>query len=193
MAGGSFNYGASLQVTLSLSVVLLTPIVLTIFGSVFPGATETVDAFQVAKQIAVVQFLPLSIGLVLRQVGAEIADEISDFLTITADTLFVVLALFLLVLSLDLIPKLGMMPIILILAIATASLLIGHLLGGPEPETRAVVAIAGVARNAGLALLIAIQNQQTAAIPVILSYLILGALVAFPYSAWMKRQIAAAA
>lgn len=189
MAGGSFNYGASLQVTLSLSVVLLTPIVLALFGLVFPGATETVDAWSVARQIAVVQFLPLTLGLLLRQIGAAIADEIRDFLTITADTLFVVLALFLLVLSLDLIPQLGMMPIALILVIATTALAIGHFLGGPAPETRAVVAIAGLARNAGLALFIAIRNQQTAAIPVILSYLILGALVAFPYSAWMKRQI----
>ena len=191
MAGGSFNYGASLQVTLSLSAVLVTPIILGIFASIFPVATATVDSLQIAKQIAVVQLLPLSIGLGLRQVGYEIADEISDFLTITANTLFVVVAIFLLVLSLDLIPNLGTLPIVLILAIASASLLIGHLLGGPTSETRAAVAIASIARNAGLALFIAILNHQTAAIPVILSYLILGALVAFPYSAWMKRQITA--
>ncbi len=32
MAGGNFNYGASLQVTLSLSAVLITPITLGLFG-----------------------------------------------------------------------------------------------------------------------------------------------------------------
>ena len=100
-----------------------------------------------------------------------------------------VLGIFLLVLSLDLIPNLGILPIALILAIASVSLSIGHLLGGPKSETRAAVAIASIARNVGLALFIAILNQQTQAIPVILSYLILAALVAFPYSAWMRRKI----
>ena len=191
MAGGSFNYGASLQVTLSLSAVLITPLILGISGLIFPVATATVDSLQIAKQIAVVQLLPLSIGLGMRQVGSEIADEISDFLTITANTLFVVLAIFLLILSLDLIPNLGTVPIVLILTIASLSLSIGHLLGGPASETRSTVAIACIARNVGLALYIAILNQQTQAIPVILSYLILAALVAFPYSAWMRRQITA--
>ncbi len=191
MAGGSFNYGASLQVTLSLSAVLITPIILSISGLIFPVATATVDSLQIATQIALVQLLPLSIGLGLRQVGSEIADEIGDFLTIIANTLFVVLAIFLLVMSLDLISNLGTLPIVLILAIASVSLTIGHFLGGSASETRAAVAIASIARNVGLAIFIAVLNQQTQAIPVILSYLILAALVAFPYSAWMRRQIKA--
>ena len=191
MAGGSFNYGASLQITLSLSAVLITPIILSISGLIFPVATATVDSLQIATQIALVQLLPLSIGLGLRQVGSEIADEIGDFLTIIANTLFVVLAIFLLVMSLDLISNLGTLPIVLILAIASVSLTIGHFLGGSASETRAAVAIASIARNVGLAIFIAVLNQQTQAIPVILSYLILAALVAFPYSAWMRRQIKA--
>ena len=191
MAGGSFDYGASLQVTLSLSVVLITPILLACFSLLLPVAATAVDSLQIAKQIAVVQFLPLSLGLGLRQIAVEIADEISDFLTNTANTLFVVLAIILLVLSLDLIPTLGAQTIVLILVIAAASLFVGHLLGGPTAETRAAVAIACIARNAGLGLFIAIMNQQTAAIPVILSYLILAALVGLPYSAWIKRQIEA--
>lgn len=189
MAGGSFNYGASLQITLSLSAVLITPLILSVSGLIFPIATATVDSLQIAKQVALVQLLPLSIGLGLRQIGSEIADEIGDFLTITANILFIVLTIFLLVLSLDLIPNLGTLPIVLILVIASCCLLIGHLLGGPASETRATVAIASIARNVSLALFIAILNQQTQAIPVILSYLILAALVAFPYSAWMRRKI----
>ena len=189
MAGGSFNYGASLQITLSLSAVVITPIILSISELIFPVATATVDSFQIAKQIAVVQLLPLSIGLLLRQIGSEIADEIEDFLMITANTLFVVLAIFLLVMSLDLIPNLGTLTIVLILTIASCSLAIGHFLGGNGAEIRATVAIASIARNVGLAIFIAVLDQQTQAIPVILSYLILAALVAFPYSAWMRRQI----
>ncbi|MGK7929198.1 MAG: DUF202 domain-containing protein [Spirulina sp.] len=191
MTGSSFNYGASLQVTLSLSAVFVVPLILSLFGAILPIATETAEPPQIVKQIAIVQLLPLSIGLGLRQIGSELADEIGDFLTIAANTLFAILAIFLLILSLDTIPHLGTMSVIAIVAIVTISLAIGHFLGGPTAQTRAAVAIASIARNAGLALFLAILNQRTEAIPTILSYLVLGALVAFPYSAWMKRKIAA--
>lgn len=191
MTGSIFNYGASLQVTLSLSAVIVVPLILSLFATLLPIGTETAEPPQIIKQIAIVQLLPLSIGLGLRQIGAELADEIGDFLTIAADTLFAILAIFLLILSLDAIPRLGTVSVVTILAIVFISLAIGHFLGSPTDQTRAAVAIASIARNAGLALFLSILNRRPEAIPTILSYLILGALVAFPYSAWMKRKIAA--
>jgi len=144
---------------------------------------------EILQEVAIVQFLPLSLGLALRQISAEIVDEIRDFLRVTVNILFAVLIIFLLVLSLDLIPNLGIIPVMTIVLIAANSLLIGHLLGAPSPETRAAIAIGSVSRNASLVFFIAIVNQQTEVIPTILGYLIVITLISFLYSAWVRRSI----
>lgn len=189
ISGSSFNYGLSLQVTLALSTVLITPLILSSFGLIFPAVTEKVNPWEILQEVAIVQFLPLSLGLALRQISAEIVDEIRDFLRVTVNILFAVLIIFLLVLSLDLIPNLGIIPVMTIVLIAASSLLIGHLLGAPSPETRAAIAIGSVSRNASLAFFIAIINQQTEVIPTMLAYLIVITLMTFLYSAWVRRSI----
>ena len=70
------------------------------------------------------------------------------------------------------------------------SLAIGHLLGGPAGEQRSVLAIASIARNVGLAMFIAgLSDYGQQFIPTLLAYMILGAILAVPYSVWSKRQI----
>lgn len=76
------------------------------------------------------------------------------------------------------------------ITIVGASLAIGHLLSGPPREQRSVLAIAGVARNVGLALYIAnLSGYGEQFVPTLLSYMILGALLAVPYSVWSKRRM----
>jgi bile acid:Na+ symporter, BASS family len=71
------------------------------------------------------------------------------------------------------------------------SLALGHLLGGPVPDERAALAIASIARNVGLALFITVLNRvEQAVLPTLLSYMIVGAIVAIPYSRWSKRRVA---
>ena len=188
MAGADFAFAASLQVILSLVAVLYTPLLLFGLGMLLPAVTEGAAPLVVAQQVAMVQLLPLSIGLVIRQIWAALADEIGDFLTTIANTLFLVLALLLLVMSLDLIPQLGPRCIGAIGGVTALALGMGHFLGGPEPEMRSGFAIATVARNAGLALFIALLNDQATVIPMILAYLILSAAVTVPYSVRMRRK-----
>ena len=70
------------------------------------------------------------------------------------------------------------------------SLAIGHLLGGSEVDKRSALAIACIARNIGLAMYIAVfSNAQEQVLPTLVSYIILGSLIAIPYSTWSKRQV----
>ena len=193
MAGGRVNFSASLQVILSLLAVIFTPSILFIFAQLIPDNQGTIHFLLVAKQIAIVQFLPLSIGLVIREVSADLAEEIGNLLFNIANTLFFVMVLFVIFISFNLIPLAGWQAGGVIALIIPLGLIIGHLLGGIDQnlDTRSTLATATIARNVGLALFIAIINGATIAIPTIAAYLILGVILSIPYNVWIKRQIAA--
>ncbi len=105
MAGGRVNFSASLQVILSLLAVIFTPSILFIFAQLIPDNQGTIHFLLVAKQITIVQFLPLSIGLVIREVSADLAEEIGNLLFNIANTLFFVMVLFVIFIILNPIVK----------------------------------------------------------------------------------------
>jgi BASS family bile acid:Na+ symporter len=69
-----------------------------------------------------------------------------------------------------------------------AALMIGHLLGGPEPDMRTAVAIASAARNPGLALLVTTLNAGPPQVgATVLAYLAVSLLAIVPYGAWRRH------
>ena len=77
-----------------------------------------------------------------------------------------------------------------ILLMVVFSLAIGNMLGGPRRDQRSALATACIARNIGLALFIAeLSDYGEHFIPTLLTYMILGGLLAVPYAVWSKRQL----
>ncbi len=74
------------------------------------------------------------------------------------------------------------------------ALLVGHVLGGPDPATRTATAISSAVRNPGLALLVATVNAASSEIiATVLAYFVIGALTVIPYGVWRRRVDAHAA
>ena len=195
MAGGDSTYSASLQLTLALLAVVITPLILAIFYALFDLATERVTPFQVALQVAEVTFLPVIIGLLIHHFAPGTAERIGKPVRVLANVLFILLFVVLIVL-LAVAPQLRAMlhfwglPMAAILIMVVVSLASGHLLGGPSREQRSALAIASIARNVGLALFIAgLSDYGQNFIPTVLTYMILGALLAVPYGVWSKRRM----
>ena len=195
MAGGDPTYTASLQLTLALLAVGITPAILALFSSLFGIVIEGVTLFQVARQVAQVTFLPVMIGLSLQQFAPRVAEVLRKPVRLLADILFILLLL-MLVLLLALVPELramlnvGGLAMLAILLMVVFSLTIGHLLGGPRRDQRSALATACIARNVGLALFLAeLSDYGQHFIPTILAYMILGGLLAVPYAVWSKRQL----
>ena len=195
MAGGDPTYSASLQLTLALLAVLITPLILAMFYALFESVTKRVTPFEVARQVAQVTFMPVVIGLFLQQFAPGLAETIRKPVRVVANVLFILLFVVLIVL-LALVPELramlnvGGLAIAAIIIMVLFSLTVGHRLGGPAREQRAALAIATIARNVGLALFIAgLSDYGQKIIPMVLTYMILGALLAVPYAVWSKRQM----
>ena len=194
-AGGEPTYASSLQLSLALLVVIIAPITLGFFYSQFDMVTERVAPWDVARQVARVTFLPLLIALLIVQFAPSIVERIRKPVKKLANILFLLFTLAvvgLLVVSADMRGMLlvGWVPFMAVIVIVASGLAVGHLLGGPAQDARAVLATATIARNAGLALFIAaLSDYQREFIPILLVYLLTGSVLAIPYSVWSKRHL----
>lgn len=188
MAGGNVAIATSLQVTLAALAVVTTPLTLLILTAIFAQVKASADFLIIAKQVLTVQFLPLGLGILIRSLGRETATDIADLLTTVANTLFVVLLVFLLGFSLVTIPTVPWRGLAVIPLVVGLGLVCGHLLGGPDLDNRSSIATGTIARNAGLALFLVAANGAVQAIPTIIAYMVVVAIAALPYNVWIKRQ-----
>ena len=194
-AGGEPTYASSLQLSLALFVAIIAPVTLGVFYAQFDMVTEQVTPWEVSQQVALVTFLPLLIALVLGQFAPAIVERIREPFGKLANALFVLFILAcvgLVIFSPDLRGMLavGWSPFAAVVVLVAFALLVGHLLGGPAQSTRAVLATASIARNAGLALFIAgLSDYQRELIPILLVYVLAGSVLAIPYGVWSKRRL----
>jgi BASS family bile acid:Na+ symporter len=195
MAGADVRLVSSLQLTLAFLAIVVTPITLAVFNHFFDTLTDPIRFIYVLQQVAQVTFLPVAIGITLRKFAPAFTNQIQGALNTISNLLFlllvaVVLALFLLSAELRAMLAIGWVPAIAIIILILTALACGHFLGGPEPEYRAGLAVASIARNIGLAVFIAgMSEEATAALPMILAYLLIGVVLGVPYSLISKRRI----
>jgi BASS family bile acid:Na+ symporter len=195
IAGGELQYAVNLQLTLALLAVVVTPLILSVYFSVFDLVIERVAPLDVARQIARVTFLPVIAGFLLRRLLPGAAARIGNLLRTLANILLILLVIGLAVLlaaapDLRAMLNLGGPAITAIVLMVVLSLAAGHFLGGPTQEKRAVLAVASIARNVGLALFIAgLTDYGQKFVPTLLTYLILGGILSVPYAVWSKRRV----
>lgn len=208
LAGGNPAYTASLHLTLAILTIFVTPFVLYLFYNQFELNMERgVTLLEVAEQVAAVQFLPIGIGLLLQKLVPNSVEAIRKPLSRIAQLAFLLLLgifLFPLVLwsILQLVWPIGWLSFALMAALVVIAITLGYLLGGATRfrpgqalvnSERAALAIATIARNLGLAILIADLSGAAASIlPTILGYALVSTAIAVPFSMWSKRQVASA-
>jgi BASS family bile acid:Na+ symporter len=78
--------------------------------------------------------------------------------------------------------------VIAIAAFVVAGLAAGHLLGGPEPDERTILALSTACRHPAIALTIASANfPENRFGATILLYLLLNVAIGIPYMAWRSK------
>jgi len=83
----------------------------------------------------------------------------------------------------------GQGTLVVTVAVVAFGLLVGHLLGGPDPGNRGALASATVSRHPAIALLLAsgaFPEHEAAVIGTVLLYLFAALLLAVPYERWRK-------
>lgn len=186
---GNISYAASLQLTLALLAVVTTPLTIWLFFTFLPvDITFKVSAFKVAQQVIMAQFIPLGIGIFIREKFPAIADKIGNPLGKIAEILFLGVTLLIVVITFKFVLAINFPSFVAIILMVAASLAIGYFLGGQERDHRHTLALVSGTRNVGLAFLIASLNFPVKDIlPNLIPYVILGAIVEVVYMKIIKK------
>lgn len=186
-AGGHHAFAPSLQISVVVLAVVSMPLSIAALNHLYSGHAS-ISPWAVAKQVLVAQLLPLGLGMAMRQFKAATADAIDPKLRRAASALLLATVALVLINLWGPTVGAGVRVLAAIALTTVAALAVGHLLGGPEPSMRTAVAISSAARNPGLALLVATQNNAPpAVVATILAYLMVSVFTIGPYIALRRR------
>ena len=189
-AGGHRAFAPSLQICVALLTVASMPLSIGALNELYSGRAS-ITPWSVAKQVFVVQLLPLALGMTVRRYGRALADRLEPRLVPLGNVMLIGVVIAVLVDVWEVTMNAGVRVWPSIALTTAAALALGHWLGGPEPATRTAVAITSALRNAGLALLVATLNAAPRAVTgTVLAYVLVSALLVVPYIMWRRRTVA---
>jgi len=186
-SGGDGSYGMGLLLVVA---VVLVPVSVTVLGKVF-GRDAGISWLKVAIIMAQAVLAPVLAGVAVARFVPKIAAFIDRPIRIAAPfLLFLALVPVMVKLGPTVLALIGTGAFLALSAFILAGIGAGHLMGGPAPADRAVLALAAASRHPGIAMAIAAANFPNAksATAVIILYLVLNTFVAFPY-AWICRRV----
>lgn len=189
-AGGNGSYTISLLAVAALLAIVFVPLAVDLLGRAF-GRTTLVGPGAIVSMVAVTVLAPLAAGLLFRRLAPAVADRLARPLSLVA---FGILVVAILPVLFKILPVswslIGDGTLAAIVAFVLVGLAVGHLLGGPEPEHRTVLALATACRHPGIALAIATATfpQQKLAAAAIVLYLLVNVIVCIPYMVSRQRR-----
>jgi predicted Na+-dependent transporter len=193
-AGGSPGYTVGLLVGAAIFSIAFVPLVIEGIGRIFAiDMHEPIG--KVASVVLISVVIPLVAGIVLRRFAPAFAERIASPISTVATVLLAIAVLPVLVVAAPTFWSLvGNGVLASLIAFTLVGVLVGHLLGGPDPDNRAVLALATGTRHPGIAIAIASINfpNQKAVLSVVLFHLIIGTVVSLPYVRRRNRAHAAA-
>ncbi|WP_322032042.1 hypothetical protein [Paraburkholderia sp. J76] len=190
-AGGVAPYGLGLLVVLALVSIVTVPLSAALLDWLFARAMR-VAPFALVKIVLTMIIAPLAAGLLVSKLMPRAAHYLLTPVRRVATLLLFAGALVLLAGTWHAIwSATGHWTVLAIVAFVLAGLVVGHSLGGPEPEHASVLALSTASRHPAIALTISAMNfpgEQFA--PTLVLYLILCTLLAIPYVKWQRSRSA---
>jgi len=189
-AGGRASYTFGLLVAAALLAIVFVPVAVDLLGRAF-GRPARMSPAAVAQLVLLSVIAPLAAGMVLRQVAPRFSERMAKPVSLAATILLFASVLPVLITAWPAIVSLiGNGTVVAIAAFILLGLAVGHLLGGPDPDDRTVLAFCTAFRHPGVAIAIAGVNfpGQKLVSAAVLLYLLVSAVVSFPILAWRRRQ-----
>ena len=190
-AHGEPSYAIGLLVVAAAVAVVFIPFAIELLGQ-FLQMPVHMKVWPIAQLVLMTVLAPLVVGMLFRHIAPLVASRISKSVALVAAVLLAISVSPLLFAAWPAIIALfGNGTIVAIAAFVLVGLAVGHMLGGPDPHDRTVLALATATRHPGIALAIGTTNfpEQKAVLPAILLYAILGVILGIPYVMWRKRVV----
>lgn len=188
-AGGLPSYGLGLMLVLGVAAIVLIPLLVEVMAQVF-DRPAAMSSGAIARIVVVMILAPLVAGMIVRALLPRVAGWLQTPVYWVATGLLVLGVLAVLAGSWSAIwAATGGGTLIAIVAFVLVGLLVGHLLGGPDPEHATVLALSTACRHPAIALAVASANYPNEHFGgIILLYLIVNLIVAIPYVKWRRQR-----
>ena len=117
----------------------------------------------------------------------SLSEKVSDILLKAGGIVLGLGGLLLLVLGWPLLREAGWISLLVLAVLTALSLVVGHLMGGPDEEDRTALAISCATRHLGIAVLIAaaVPGQRIGVL--VVAYLVASLVASIPYIRWRKK------
>jgi BASS family bile acid:Na+ symporter len=181
----------SLLLTTSVLAVVTVPLSFAA-GMALIGFPTAIAVERVLLTVLLTVLAPFAAGMLARRWAPKLAGRAMRPLALVANGLLAASVLPILIsASGPMLRLIGNGTLLAFALFAGVGLLIGHRLGGPEPGSRAALAIATASRHPGIALVVAqsaFPAHAELVLPALLAYLIMESLVAMVYVRWLRRR-----
>ena len=194
-AGGRAPYAVGLLMAAALLAIVFIPLAVKLIALGF-GKEAHVPEAAVARLVAITVLVPIAAGIVVRRRVPAFAARAARPISLGAMALLGVVVVLLLIRAWrPAVSLIGDGHVLAIAAFVAIGLIVGHVVGGPDPRDRVVLALATASRHPGVALAIAAANfpQESRVMGAILLYLLISLIVSVAYLAWRRRQLAGVA
>ena len=151
------------------------------------GVSSELPIAAVAWLVGKAFLLPVLAGMAIRAWVPDLADRFAPRLFQAAGVVLLVMALVLLVEQWRVLVSLPGAAFLAMVAFLALALVMGHVLGGPDPGERTVLGAACASRHVGIAALVAAACPGPAVTAIVAGYLVASVLVSVPYLRWQQR------
>lgn len=193
-AGGNVPYSIGLLTISALLAIVVTPASVTVIGRYF-GLAVHVPTGDITAAVGMTVLAPLILGAIVRRLVPAVMAWATTIARIGTVVLLLAFAAVLFVSWRAILGTIGDFTVVAIVLFVLVSLAVGHVLGGPDPEDRTVLALATASRHPGVALAVASavahEHRSTVAAAVLLAFL-LGVVTTGVYGKWSGRRHAEA-
>jgi BASS family bile acid:Na+ symporter len=189
-ARGDVAYSVGLLFVAVIASLVIVPVSIDLLGRYY-GVDTYISPAKLLPLVLLTALLPMIAGILVARYAPGIAARITRPLSKGAWILLLLVFLPVLVFKAGAMwAMVGNGVLLVLVAFSLVGILVGHLLGGPDPEDRTVLALATCVRHPGIALAIVGLNfphLKAAVFAVILWHLLIGVIVATPYKAWRRK------
>jgi len=193
-AGGDPSYILGVLVAAALLSIVFVPLVSQLVGEFF-GRRLRVSAATVAGIVTTSILMPLLAGLWLKRMWPSVANRFARPLSIFGTLLLIAAFIPVLIAERRAFAALvGNFTFVAIVAFVLIGLAVGHLLGGPDPDDRTVLALSTATRHPAVAMAIVHgAHEKQRVLAAVLLVLLVGSVVSVPYVKWRRRRHGATA
>jgi bile acid:Na+ symporter, BASS family len=187
LAKGNLAFAVGIMVLLMVVTVGYLPIVLPLLLS-----GVSIDPWKIARSLVVLMLLPLAVGLALKAYYEGLAAQVKPILDWISNVSLILLVLLITAANIDKVLQVfGTFGILAGLLFIALGVVIGWLLGGPDADTKRVMALGTGQRNIAAALVASESFDDPKVVVMVIVVAIVGLIILMPLSrALAKRDFA---